>query len=217
MAELMTEEEQIIAIKAWWNRYGWFIIGGVVAGLAIYFGWSAWQTHNQNLRAEASYNYETIADNLMAGNVQAADKQVIQNANAPLPMPYAVLEKWLLSEVDVKQEKLDQAAINLQQGLVLGSDPFFQELTSIRLARLYIAQGNPQQALDVVALKSDKNAANNPEVFLVRGDAYAALQDTASARDAYTEAWQLYPSFSPERQIISMLLAELPEENATVK
>ena len=215
MADLMTEEEQIIAIKAWWKNYGWYVTGGLIVGIAVYFGWSSWQTHNLNLRGDASLNYETIVENLANGNIQAADRQAISDENAQLPMPYSLLEQWLLSEVEVKQNNIDKAIVNLQQGLVLSNDPFSQELSSIRLARLYIAQGKPQEALDVLSLKNDAEASKNPEVFLARGDAYVALQDTDNARAAYTEAWQLYPYYSPERDIIAMLIADLPEKVET--
>lgn len=212
MADLMTEEEQIIALKVWWKRYGWFVTGGIVAGLVVYLGWSIWQTREQDLRAEASYHYETMVENLIAGDQDAVDKQVTNTENVSLSMPYALLEQWMLAEVAVKQEKFEQAISHLQEGLALATDSFFQELTRVRLARLYLAQNNPQRALEIVALEKDEQANKNPEVFLVRGDAYLALQDNAKAREAYTKAWQLYPMTSPERQIVAMFLAEVPAE-----
>lgn len=211
MADLMTEEEQIIAIKTWWKKYGWYVIGGITAGLILYFGYSTWQTHNFNARADASLNYETIVDNLAMGKVQEADKQIVNDANAQLPMPYVQLEQWLLSEVELKQNNYDKALINLQQALVLSEDPFTRELSSTRLARIYIAQGKSQEALDMLALKNDAQASKNPEVYLARGDAYAALQDIENARSAYEQAWQLFPTYSPARELIAMILAELPE------
>jgi predicted negative regulator of RcsB-dependent stress response len=212
MVDLMTEEEQIIAIKTWWKRYGVVIIGGVAIGLAAYFAWTMWQTHNENMRAQDSLNYETIVDNLNTGKNAAADQQIINDANAQLAAPYNILEQMLLSEVEVNQQDLDKAMANLHQALSLSTDPFFRELSSVRLARLYLAQGKAQEALEMVTLKNDKDASKNPDVFVARGDAYVALQDTEKAREAYTTAWQLAPTYSPERQIIALLLAELPEE-----
>ena len=40
-----TEEEQVEAIKKWWQENGKSIIAGVVIGITAIFGWRAYDSH----------------------------------------------------------------------------------------------------------------------------------------------------------------------------
>ena len=40
-----TEEEQVEAIKKWWQENGMSIIAGVVIGITAIFGWRAYDNH----------------------------------------------------------------------------------------------------------------------------------------------------------------------------
>ena len=51
--ELRTEEEQVEAMKKWWNENGKSLIITVVVVLAGYFGWNSYQ-ENQRVQGEAA-------------------------------------------------------------------------------------------------------------------------------------------------------------------
>ena len=42
-----TEEEQVEAIRHWWDENGRSIIISIVLALAAGFGWQAWKDHDQ--------------------------------------------------------------------------------------------------------------------------------------------------------------------------
>ena len=54
MAELLTEEEQVEQLKKWWKENGLSIVGGVVVGLALVFGWRSWQHHQLERSAHST-------------------------------------------------------------------------------------------------------------------------------------------------------------------
>ena len=52
--EDLTEKEQLDAFRAWWAENGSYVIGGVVVGMLIIFGWNRWQTSIENREVAAS-------------------------------------------------------------------------------------------------------------------------------------------------------------------
>ena len=55
-----TEDEQIEAIKKWWQENGKAIVFGVVIGLSAIFGWRSWQTHIIQQTEAASGLYQQL-------------------------------------------------------------------------------------------------------------------------------------------------------------
>ena len=47
MADHLTDEEQVEALKKWWRENGKSVVGGVVLGLALVGGWRGWQYYEQ--------------------------------------------------------------------------------------------------------------------------------------------------------------------------
>jgi predicted negative regulator of RcsB-dependent stress response len=39
----LSEKEQLEEMRAWWSENGRFVMGGVVLGVAIIFGWNQWR------------------------------------------------------------------------------------------------------------------------------------------------------------------------------
>ncbi len=55
-----TEEEQVEAIKKWWQENGKSIIAGVVIGITAIFGWRAYDNHTAVQAEAASTLYEQM-------------------------------------------------------------------------------------------------------------------------------------------------------------
>ncbi|MDO9142297.1 MAG: tetratricopeptide repeat protein, partial [Methylobacter sp.] len=52
-----TEEEQVEALKRWWQENGTSAIVGLVVGIVVIVGWNYWQDHKKAQAAEASAAY----------------------------------------------------------------------------------------------------------------------------------------------------------------
>ena len=52
MTEFRTEEEQIAALKKWWNDNSKSLLIGVGLALAIVFGWKAYQNSQIQMKSE---------------------------------------------------------------------------------------------------------------------------------------------------------------------
>jgi predicted negative regulator of RcsB-dependent stress response len=68
-----TEEEQLEALKRWWQENGRGIVLGVVLALGLGFGWQAWQTNQQTAAENASILYQQLLQALASPDPNAED------------------------------------------------------------------------------------------------------------------------------------------------
>jgi predicted negative regulator of RcsB-dependent stress response len=199
----------VIVMKAWWQKNRWFVIFGLAIGLAIFFGWRFWEGKIVNERLAASMGYQGILENLADNDYEsAAENARIQIGTQPV-MPYELMSQLLLARIEVQEQKFDQAIKNLQWVINQSEDDsYFYELASVRLARVYLTQGKPEEALKVLDSAEDKKY---PDWFVAKADVSAALKRYDDARTNFNKALALYPPFGFQRQMLTMQIADLPE------
>ena len=194
--DLLDEHEQGERVRTWLRNNGAGIIGGVVLGLALIWGFRWWQDQQLGQRMAAGSNYQAAVDQLEAGKPAEA-RPVI----ASLPGgTYATLAAMQLAEAQLGAGKRDDAIATLRG--IEPANPQLAAVVSERLARLLLDAGKHQEALAL--LQGDA-----PGTLAIRGDAYAASGDKAKARDAYARALVGLEVGSPERNLVELKLSEV--------
>ncbi|MWJ27264.1 tetratricopeptide repeat protein [Halomonas sp. ZH2S] len=194
MAELRTEEEQLDAIKRWWKENGTSLIVGAALAAAGIFGWNAWETHQENQAEAASLRYQQLtnlstADELDEEALGEARRLVSEITDNHADTLYAEMALLLDADMAAQQGELENAKAALEQVLTESSRPYVKSLAWLRLARVEVADGNPERALELLDEPiSDSLAAQRANV---RGDAYFALNREGEARNAWNEALNL--------------------------
>ncbi|MGP5563295.1 YfgM family protein [Vreelandella alkaliphila] len=218
MAELRSEEEQLEVIKRWWKENGTSLIAGAVLAAAGVFGWNAWQNYQEGQAEAASVRYQQLV-NMTAGNTLADDQ--LANARELIDeitsdhgdTLYAELAQLLEARLAAQQGDLDAAKSALENVASDSSRRYVQSLAWLRLARIEIANGNPQAALSLLDKSiSDALAAQQANV---RGDAYAALDQTEQARDAWQTALELAQTQNQPLYGVQFKLDDLGVEEVT--
>ncbi|HBS83782.1 MAG TPA: hypothetical protein DEO68_18945 [Halomonas campaniensis] len=218
MAELRSEEEQLEVIKRWWKENGTSLIAGAVLAAAGVFGWNAWQNYQEGQAEAASVRYQQLVS-MTAGNTLADDQ--LANARELIDeitsdhgdTLYAELAQLLEARLAVQQGDLDAAKSALENVASDSSRRYVQSLAWLRLARIEIANGNPQAALSLLDESiSDALAAQQANV---RGDAYAALDQTEQARDAWQTALELAQTQNQPLYGVQFKLDDLGVEEVT--
>ena len=182
-----TEEQQVEAIKKWWAENGKSIIAGVVLGLAILFGWRGWVDWQERQAeaaseqfAEARKAFDSAQPDLVRDKAALLRKEYART-------PYASLATLLEARIDARDGKLEQAAEALIWVRDHAREPILQEVARLRLARVRVAQQQPDAALAELEPLAD-NGAWTSLVAEIRGDALRARGDLAGARQAYDRA-----------------------------
>ena len=211
MALHAAEEESIEALKKWWNENGKTLAAAVILVFGGYTGWLLWENSNASAAAEASDLYEEILTLVL--EVQAAPSedevgatlrtesgaQIIAIASDLRTNHgdsiYAKFAALFSAQQAVENDDLAQAEADLQWILDNRQQGMFGELdegmiltTSLRLARVILAQGDAERALTFINEIDPKSFEGG--FAELRGDIYLTMDRLVDARDAYIAAQQ---------------------------
>ncbi len=212
MAVYETEEEQVQALKKWWKENGLSVVGGVVIGFSLLFGWRWWQANTELQSQIASDSYENILISIEQKQTQqahnTADKLLAEHSDSA----YSVLTALNLASQDVESDDIETAHARLQW--VMDQKTGISELTHIarlRKARLFMSQDKLTDASDLIAnIKTEKFKGSYAEL---RGDIAMAQDKPGEARTSYTEAVKSKDLSQQHLSWVQMKLDDLgPEE-----
>ena len=218
MVELRSEEEQLDAVKRWWKDNGMSLIAGAVLAAAGVFGWNAWQNYQQGQSEAASMRYQqlvnmTASSELNEDQLASAREMVAELTDAHGKALYAELALLLDARLAVQAGDLEGAKASLESVASDSSRRYVQSLAWLRLARVELANGNPDQALALLDQPiSDALAAQRADV---RGDVFAAKGDTSAARDAWETAVEVAQTQDQPLYGLQLKLDDLGAEEAT--
>lgn len=184
-----TEEEQIAAIKKWWQANGTSVIVGAVAGISIIGGWNYWQTYQQDQAIQTSSLFETLLVNVDEKKSEEAEKINTQIVNQNATSVYATLSRLFIAKTKVQQGDLAAAKNILESLMHEAYSAELRNIARIRLVKILQALGENEQGLQLIAETNpadiDAFAASYDELS---GDIYVALDRLDAARTAYKSA-----------------------------
>jgi predicted negative regulator of RcsB-dependent stress response len=196
-----SDEEQVEALKKWWNENGSSLLLGVGFVLVVLFGVRQWQSSQSATSGAASDLYQQIADLAVANVAQPvsdADLLMAQGLYDQLRADYesSIYTRYAalaMAKFQAEKNQLDLAASELQWildnpslGLLQKADEELFMVARLRLARIKLAQGDTQGALDLLrAVEPGEFVVTYAEV---EGDALLKQGDREGAKAAYQRA-----------------------------
>ena len=212
--EDLTEKEQLDALRAWWSENGNYVIGGVVVGMLVIFGWNRWQTTIENRQVAASSLFEDVMEAAGRGNLEAAVDPANELFLSFNDSPYAGQARLAMARMYMDNGR-DQDAADVLQG-VIDADPD-GELTLIarlRLAKILLYQGKAEEVIGIIGDMPDTAFAARFSELL--GDAWVALEDYEAAEAAYLAALNDDPQTpTVDTDVIQLKINDLPADPDT--
>ncbi|MFC6671668.1 YfgM family protein [Marinobacterium aestuariivivens] len=217
MAELRTEEEQVEALKRWWQTNGKSLLLTVALALALVMGWKAWQQRQEAAAANASVVYQNLLE-AVSGVLGAQSSPELVSTAEQLASTlksdygdsaYARLGALLMSRVAVEQGQLDQALSELDWVLAQEPEGPQRVVAQIRKARLLAEQGNTGDALALLDTVQPGEFESSYQEL--RGDLLLRDGREADAREAYRLAIQAAEA-GGARPLLKMKLDNLAVE-----
>jgi len=205
--DLLSEKEQIEKMRAWWSDYGWYVIGGVALGAIILFGINYYQSQQADAEVAASVLYDEIAEYVTTGNVEAAEVAAGRLDSEYGDSTYAAQSRLAMARLYMDKNRDQDAAQALNELLAMRGFENLQHIARVRLAKILLYQGKPEEVLSL--LEGKDNAAFAALYAEERGDAYVALGRYDEARTAYQSALgEAQPTV--DQGLIQLKLLDLP-------
>ena len=206
MSAQHTEEEQIEALKRWWDDHGKNTIAVVVIAASAYFGWQGWQANQQSQREAASVKFQELSEAaLVAPGVELTEEQqgkinaIGEEIKDQYPNSfYAVSAALFLAKAAVEADNLTLAKRQLEWAKENNKEAAQAPIIDQRLARVMISLGEAEAALALVSTPPSETFTSG--FAEVKGDALAAMGENASAYEAYQTALDTLPSDQGNRR-----------------
>lgn len=186
MSTYMTEDEQLAAIKKWWDKHSNTITLILSAILLVAAGFKYWNWHQENITAQASNAYEHLMvafSNQDAAGIQSYSKQLMKDYGKTV---YADAARLALAKYQVNADLYDQAHKSLEYVAVHSKMPALKQIAKLRVARLLASQKKYEKALAELSVVVD--SAYMPVVNELKGDIYTATGKYQEAIASYKEA-----------------------------
>ena len=193
MEQYGTEDEQVEALRRWWNENGRSTVAIIIIAVAAGFGWQAWQGHDIRQQEQASDLYLALLravdapDSLQGAQSVEIAEQLKSEFGSSHYAQFAALQ---LAAMAVGDGDLVEA--ESQMRWVLGQAPANSDtaqVAQLRLARVLAAAGKTEQALDILT-KTDPGPYG-ASYAIAQGDILLAAARRDDAREAYNQAMVL--------------------------
>jgi len=191
----LQEQEQVDALKAFWQQYGNLITWTLVAALLVYAGITGWQWWQREQSGQAGAMFDEFERALNAGDLDKTAR-VWGDLKERYPRTaYAQQAAMLTAKLQADKGKVDDARASLGWVVEHAVDGDYKTLARLRLAGLLFDAKQYDEALkqlDAVpagpfaALAADRRG----DVLLAQGkkdDARAAYQQAYGAMDEKVE------------------------------
>ena len=202
-----TEEEQVEAIKKWWNENGKSIIAGIIIGITAIFGWRGYENHTAMQAKAASMLYEQL---LVASRKNDADN-MRRFANSIIAdygsSTYAVFSKLMLAKIESEQSNFENAEVYLRSILDNNLRDEFKHIVRLRLVRVLIANNKLESAEKILENIDANQFISHYEEL--RGDIFAKQGKIKKAEQAYHSALNDEINTGEARVILQMKLDDL--------
>ncbi len=202
-----TEEQQVAAIRKWWDENKWSLIGGVVIGVGALWGGRAWLDNQQHYSEAASAVYQMMLENVSQGKNDDAAVQGAQLLGQFSDTAYASLAAVAMARV--KQESGDAAgaSAHLRWALDNSENDAVRHEARLRLAKLMVAEKKYDDALSF--LNGIDAGVYESTYEQLKGDIYVAMGQPESARTAFMRALASAAPGARGRELLQMKLDDL--------
>ncbi|VAW34041.1 hypothetical protein MNBD_GAMMA01-1069 [hydrothermal vent metagenome] len=191
------EQEQLVKD---WIKNNWLTMAtGLILGLGSVFGLNYYKAQKQQQRYEVATQYNTFAEVMKLSEFDEAQSILASMEKASGSNFYTIEAHLLLAKEFINKNELDKAVTELQSVIASKPDKLLTEFVKLRLARVYNAMEQYDDALmqtNSISIESFLSIAKE-----IQGDAYIAKGEADKAKVAFTDAIAKGDGYSGKKNI----------------
>lgn len=192
MEAYRTEEEQVEALRSWWNENGKSTLAAIIIALSGGLAWQTWQGQLAGEQAAASDAYQNLMQSVTGESLEEEQRKNFLELSETIKnefddSTYAQFAALHRARLAVETDKLEEAETQLRWVLGeadAGGDVY--RVAQLRLARVVAARGDADQALAI--LEQADPGPYQGSYAMARGDILLANGREEEALDAYNTA-----------------------------
>jgi predicted negative regulator of RcsB-dependent stress response len=209
---LLTEKEQLEALKRWLRENGLAIVAGIAVAALGLGGYRWWQAYRDGADLAAGAMFVQM-ENAFAQGDRTRAFILLGDLERQYPSsPYADQAKLASAKAFVDDNELGRAADELRDVMQHTRDPMLKPIARLRLARVQIAQHQPTEALATLngeAASAQATGAQAAQYAEVRGDAYYAMGRKTEALAQYRLARAADTSGDSDSGLLDLKISDL--------
>ncbi|MEY8250984.1 MAG: tetratricopeptide repeat protein, partial [Colwellia sp.] len=180
-----TEEQQVEAIKSYWQQNGNTIIAGIALGFAGFIGFNLYQDNKLEQEMIVSDSYQTLIE--QSGKdakdfIANGEKFISENGNNS----YVTLTALALAKESATHKDWQQVQKQLTTAIESAPTDGIKAIASLRLARVQVQLEQYSDAL--TTLNSNLPESFTAAIEEIKGDTYLQQGKNDLARSAYQAA-----------------------------
>lgn len=185
MEGYQTEEQQLVAIREFWQKNKTFILLCLLVFCGILFGTHMLRQHTAKQAEQASNLYQEMLLAVRKVDIVVAKEKGKLLLKKYRSTPYAALGAMILAKISIDEKNLPAAMDNFRYVVKNSKKNPLWHVAKIRLARLLHANKE-----ELAALKELDNPSNGYVALYeeLKGDIYVSLNDLIKARESYKKA-----------------------------
>jgi len=203
----LQEQEQLDALKAFWNKQGNLITWTLVLALGGFAAWNGWNWYQRDQAGKAAAMFEELDRAASAGDAERTAR-VFSDLRARYPATaYAQQGGLLAAKLQATKGQADGAKASLAWVAENGVEDEIRTVARLRLAALQADAGQFDEALKT--LDAAKAAGFEALVADRRGDILMAQGKKDEGRAAWQAAYQAMDEKVDYRRLIEAKLAAI--------
>jgi predicted negative regulator of RcsB-dependent stress response len=205
--EYLTDDEQLEAVKRFTREYAPVLIIGALLGAGGLFGWRYYQNYQNEQGLKAAAQFAQLSASLQ-GKDAVKSRQAANDLIKDYPSsPYADQAKLVLARIEVEAGQDTNAVAPLTEVMNVSKDTELRQIARLRLARVLIDQGKPDDAIKLLSEATPGTFAGR--YHEVHADALYAKKETAAAITEYQAALDAANAGGVDAAMVEMKLADL--------
>lgn len=205
MSELdLQEQEQVDALKAWWNDNGKWVISVLLVGSLAFAGNQYWKNHQANQAEDAAKLYSEVMRQTASNDAKRIGDAADALASRYGSSAYAPRAQLLAAQASLQSRDISRAKVQLLWVVEHAGEIALQDTARLKLASVLLDEQKYDEAL-----KQLESA--HPESFTglyadLKGDVLSVMGKLSDARVAYQLALDKTDTKSSYRNLIQLKL-----------
>ena len=211
----LQEQEELAALKAWWQKWNNAIITGLSIVLFAFAAWNGWQWYQRSQAGQAAGLYDALQKAASEKDTKKT-RDAAGTLIAEFPRTtYAALGALVSAKVQFDAGELATAKTQLQWVVSNAGDTELQSIARLRLANVLVDEKAYDEALKAIDGPLDREFA--ALAAGLKADILVAQGKKADARAAYKAALEKSDPTkdAARRERLQMKLDALGEEGAS--